>query len=83
MITVVGLVLEEQEGGDIPRFAILDDGLYRGGQPTEKGFEFLKQKGIRTVINLRAEDNSEVRTVERLGMHYFHIPVDEVRPWGR
>jgi len=82
MITVVGLVLEEQEGGDIPRFAILDDGLYRGGQPTEKGFEFLKQKGIKTVINLRAEDNSEARTVERLGMHYFHIPVDEVRPWS-
>jgi protein tyrosine/serine phosphatase len=68
--------------GDIPRFSILADGLYRGGQPTERGFEFLKEKGIKTVINLRAEDNSEQASVEKLGLNYIRIPVDEVLPWS-
>src|SRR2546425_12085619 len=76
--------LKEEPGeGDIPRFSILRDGLYRGGQPTAKGFQFLKEKGIKTVINLRAEDNAEAKTVEKLGMHYIQIPVDEVRPFSQ
>jgi protein tyrosine/serine phosphatase len=81
-IAFAGPFEEEAGEGDIPRFGILADGLYRGGQPTEKGFQFLKAKGVKTVINLRAEDNSEEATVEKLGMKYFRIPIDEVRPWS-
>ena len=69
--------------GDIPRFSAIADGLYRGGQPDEKGFQFLKDKGIKTVINLRKEDNSEQGIVEKLGMSYVHLPVDEARPWSK
>jgi protein tyrosine/serine phosphatase len=69
--------------GDLPRFAVLSDGLYRGGQPTEKGFRFLKEKGVKTVINLRAEDDSEAAIVEKLGMRYMRIPVNEIRPWSQ
>src|SRR5438046_1425637 len=72
--------VEEPGEGDIPRFAILGEKLYRGGQPTEKGFQFLKEKGVKTIINLRGEDNSEERLVEKLGMRYIRIPVPEVRP---
>ncbi len=67
---------------DIPRFLIVADGLYRGGQPTEKGFEFLKQHGIKTVINLRMEyDEAEI--VQKYGMNYVLIPIDGVRPWSQ
>jgi tyrosine-protein phosphatase SIW14 len=69
--------------GDLPRLRVLTDGLYRGGQPTEKGFQFLKERGVKTVINLRAEDDSEAAIVEKLGMRYVRIPVDEVRPWSQ
>jgi protein tyrosine/serine phosphatase len=69
--------------GDIPRFGILTDGLYRGGQPTSKGFQFLKDKGVKTIINLRKEDNSEAKVVEKLGMNYVQIPIDEVMPWSK
>src|SRR5579862_9884420 len=69
--------------GDIARFSSLSDGLFRGGQPTASGFRFLKEKGIKTVINLRAEDNRESKLVESLGMNYVQIPVDEVRPWSQ
>jgi protein tyrosine/serine phosphatase len=74
---------EEPGEGDIPRFGILSEGLYRGGQPTAQGFQFLKQKGIRTIINFRAEDNSEEPIVQELRMNYIRIPVDEVRPWSK
>ena len=69
--------------GDIPRFGIVSDGLYRGGQPNERGFQFLKEKGVKTVINLRAEDNSEQAVVEKFGMKYIRIPLNEVFPWTR
>jgi protein tyrosine/serine phosphatase len=83
-VIVAARPLAEDPGeGDIPRFAILAEGLYRGGQPTQKGFQFLKQKGVKTVINLRAEDNSEEALVEKLGMKYIRIPVDEVRPFSK
>lgn len=71
------------QSGNIPRFSLIASGLYRGGQPGEEGFQFLKEKGIKTVINLRAEDNSEAKTVAKLGMNYVQIPVDEIRPWSQ
>src|ERR1700733_8513648 len=81
-ILAAGPLAEEPGEGDLPRFTILADGLYRGGQPTARGFQFLKEKGIRTIINLRAEDNAEAKIVQKLGMNYVQIPVDEVRPWS-
>jgi protein tyrosine/serine phosphatase len=81
-IAFAGLLEEGSGEGDIPRFGILAEGLYRGGQPTEKGFQFLKEKGIKTIINLRAEDNSEEAIVEKLGMKYIRIPINEVLPWS-
>jgi protein tyrosine phosphatase (PTP) superfamily phosphohydrolase (DUF442 family) len=74
---------DQPNGGDIPRFGVLTDGLYRGGQPTTKGFQFLKDKGIKTIINLRKENNSEAKVVEKLGMNYVQIPIDEVMPWSK
>jgi tyrosine-protein phosphatase SIW14 len=76
-------VAEEPGEGDLPRFTFLANGLYRGGQPTAQGFRFLKEKGVRTVINLRGEENAEAKTVEKLGMNYIQIPVNEPRPWSQ
>ena|ERR1051326_1914915 len=67
---------------DIPRFIKVADGLYRGGQPTEKGFQLLKQRGIKTVVNLRMEYD-ERGMVQNLGMNYVQIPIEEVRPWSQ
>src|SRR5437867_8512789 len=60
----------------IPRFSMLADGLYRGGQPDQKGFEFLKKQGFKTIINLRAESD-EANIVKQLGMNYAQIPIGE------
>ncbi len=63
----------------IPRFDQVAEGFYRGGQPRRHGYEYLKQLGVKTVINLRAE-NQEAEEVKSLGLHYVQIPMS---PWER
>jgi hypothetical protein len=44
-----------------------------GGQPSEKGYRWLKSKGVTTVINLRQSSAHEKEMLERLGLRYVHI----------
>src|SRR3954464_7561363 len=72
-------------GNDLPRFQQVSGTLFRGGQPTERGFQELKRRGIRTIVNLRVDD-SERAIVESLGMKYVHIPIAMPglsRPWKK
>ncbi|MCS7157628.1 MAG: tyrosine-protein phosphatase [Blastocatellia bacterium] len=67
----------------LPRFARVADGLYRSGQPSETGFQYLAQLGVRTVIDLRGPGERAAREralVESLGMHYVNIPLSGWRP---
>jgi protein tyrosine phosphatase (PTP) superfamily phosphohydrolase (DUF442 family) len=61
-----------------PRFARVSEGVYRGGQPTRKDLEALRELGVRTVINLRREDRDAWRQEEanarELGMKFLHFP---------
>ena len=66
---------------EIPRFQMIASGLYRGGQPARPGFDYLRKSGIKTVINLRME-NDEEAVVKALGMNYVHIPVT-IKPWSK
>jgi protein tyrosine/serine phosphatase len=68
------LVAEPIATKDIPRFQKVSEIVYRGGQPERGGFQLLKQSGIKTVVNLR-EENDEEATVRGLGMNYVHIPM--------
>lgn len=65
---------------DLPNFYQVDARVYRGGQPRpEDGWQRLQRLGIRTVINLRLEDDSEVTsgTVARYGMRPVYIPMPD------
>ena len=61
LITALPVMLAASSTPDLPagvsisRFSIVADGIYRGGQPNEKGFSFLKEQGVKTIINLRSE----------------------------
>jgi len=62
---------------DLPLFFEVNDWLYRSAQPTKKGLEELKAKGVRTVINFRDEpqwQEREKNEVEALGMTYVSLP---------
>ena len=66
---------------EIPRFQMVATGLYRGGQPERGGFEYLQKGGIKTVINLRTE-NDEEAVVKEFGMNYVHIPIS-IKMWSK
>ncbi len=62
----------------IPYVAEVAPGLYRGAQPSKEGVAWLKEQGIRTVINLRhyhGNRTGEGRWVEEQGMRYEHLPL--------
>jgi protein tyrosine/serine phosphatase len=63
----------------VPRFQEVAPGFCRGGLPTPAGLRFLKQKGIRTIVDLRPEDG-ERALVEELGMQYVKLPISA---WDR
>jgi protein tyrosine phosphatase (PTP) superfamily phosphohydrolase (DUF442 family) len=56
--------------------AWVDQGeLMRGSEQDQAGYAKLKADGIRTVINLRRESNTEAPMVEALGMKAIQIPM--------
>jgi len=62
---------------EIPQFSEIHENLYRGGQPTDRGLELLKELGIKTIINFRHESDNienERKIVESLGLAYESIP---------
>jgi protein tyrosine/serine phosphatase len=63
---------------DLPRFLQVADGLFRGGQPRNGGFQALQRMGVKTIINLR-ETNEEKELAESLGMKSIHIPLSAAR----
>lgn len=67
--------IERHNLSDTPNFGYLESWLARGGEPTPTGFRRLKERGFATVVNLRAEDDTERILVEALGMRPVAIPV--------
>jgi protein tyrosine phosphatase (PTP) superfamily phosphohydrolase (DUF442 family) len=60
----------------IPNFDKVDGVVYRSGQPNLFGFEMLKTLGIKSVLNLRNDEQSDEQDiVNSLGMTYSHFPL--------
>ncbi len=58
----------------VPNFGEVTPRLYRGGQPTKKGFEGLAKMGIVIVVDAREFHERERNEVTSLGMRYVAIP---------
>lgn len=80
---------EIAEGESISRFAQVSPGIYRGGQPEAKGIEYLKELGVKTIIDLRydgwpdenAEElDSEERIAKAAGIEYLNYGISAYRP---
>ena len=64
----------------LPNGGKIDDSLFRGAQPQERGFLELKRLGITTIVDLR-QDNSqkldwERKRAEAAGIRFLNIPVN-------
>lgn len=65
----------------IENFGQVNENYYRGAQPRPENFAQLKKLGIKTVIDLRRDSESEAPEWARnAGMQYFNIPMKASRP---
>lgn len=63
---------------NLPNFSKINDQLYRGGQPSQAGINELARLGIKTVIDLRDNDDrakSEGQWAGAAGMRFINIPL--------
>jgi tyrosine-protein phosphatase SIW14 len=68
---------------ELPNFHKVNDMVYRGAQPKSGGLELLKQLGVKTVVNLRDDDDrakQEEASARLAGLQYFNLPFAR---WGR
>ena len=64
---------------NVPNFMKVRDGLYRGGQPTDAGYQALKDMGIRTIVGLRVLDRHSDK-LTAAGFRIYHISFKHVHP---
>src|SRR5262245_20639209 len=65
----------------VDNFAVVEqDVLYRGAQPSAEGVKTLKSRGVKTIINLRDDPNSDEHSNAKVaGMTYILIPTNAGR----
>ncbi|MEJ7618134.1 MAG: sulfur transferase domain-containing protein [Pyrinomonadaceae bacterium] len=66
---------------ELPNFHQVNEQLYRGAQPKPGGFGRLAQLGIKTVVNLRADDRraqAEEHDARAAGLIYFNLPLERL-----
>ena len=80
------LALPAFAGSSVPgieNFYQVDQHVYRGAQPTDKGFKYLAKIGVETVIDLREADErsrAEESVVRATGMKYVNVPMTGLTP---
>lgn len=66
----------------IPNFHQVNEHVFRGGQPTDAGWQSLAKLGIKTVVDLRRTDEhspaEEAKAVAAAGLNYFNVPMKGV-----
>ena len=66
----------------IPNFHQVNEHVYRGGQPSPEHWASLAKLGVKTVVDLRREDEhstaEEAKAVAAFGMHYINVPMKGV-----
>lgn len=68
---------------DLGHFFKVNDTLYRGQQPTDRGLAQLKEMGIKHVVYLhfsKKQATHEKSVVEGLGLKFTHIPMSWLLP---
>jgi len=61
---------------ELPNFHKVSDSFYRGAQPLSGASKRLAELGVKTIINLRGEDElsrQEQKEAEQAGLHYFSV----------
>jgi tyrosine-protein phosphatase SIW14 len=82
-LLVASLPLLAGNAPGIHNFDKVDDHVYRGGQPSNEGLQYLAKIGVKHIIDLR-ESGSRSRDEEKVataaGMHYINVPMTGLTP---
>lgn len=63
-------------GAPIVNFGEVTPGLvYRGGQPDDAAFRWLKEQGFKSVVCMRKEHDDGAEAMEKAGFRYLYLPV--------
>ena len=82
-ILVIGLPVFAGSVPGIKNFDQVDAHVYRGGQPTDEGLQYLAKLGVRTIVDLREPGDrakAEERVVTGAGMKYVNVPMTGLTP---
>ena len=75
-LALAALAQSEARYSELPNFHQVNAQLYRGAQPKAGGLPKLKDMGIKTIVNLRGEDDqtrAEGEEAQRLGLRYYSV----------
>ena len=78
LIASLGAAQSTPSYKELPNFHKVSDTFYRGAQPLNDAAKKLAEVGIKTIINLRGEDEvslDEKKQAEAAGLHYFSVPM--------
>lgn len=78
LVSATGLSQAKTHYRELPNFHKVNDRLYRGAQPKQGGLKVLAELGIKTILNLRGEDQNtlaEEREARALGLTYYALPM--------
>jgi uncharacterized protein (TIGR01244 family) len=61
---------------DVKNFGQVNEHIYRGGQPKDDDFRQLAAVGIKTIVDLRGDYESDARaSAEQAGLRYINLPM--------
>ena len=79
-LVVVAQTRGEPRYAELPNFHLVNQQLYRGGQPKPGGLQRLRELGVKTIVNLRGEDpnaRAEGEAARSLGLRYYSISLPQ------
>ena len=82
-LLVLGLPVFAGSVPGIKNFDQVDAHVYRGGQPTDAGFQYLAKLGVKTIVDLREaghRSQAEQHAVTSAGMKYVNVPMSGLTP---
>jgi protein tyrosine/serine phosphatase len=82
-VLVFGMPVFAGSAPGINNFDQVDAHVYRGGQPTDQGLQYLAKLGVKTIVDLREAGDraiAEARVVTGAGMKYVNVPMTGLTP---
>ncbi len=51
--------------------------IYRSGQPTQRGYVWLKEQGFKSIVCLRKEHDNDAERMDQYGFNYLRLPIPD------